>query len=265
MQQQYTKQLEKIGLTSSQALVYELLLERGKLPASILTRHLPFSRQMVYNLLDELIELSLVEKEEKKGSVTRFAATHPSGLRDVFAARQKTLADAGDGLENILPTLTSNYNIQSGKPGVQFSEGLAGVEAVLAATLEHKDEEIYTYVDTESIERYVKEINNAYVKKRKAHGIKKKILMMDSPLAREKASKATADNLTEIKLISVDAMTAVPAVLEIHNGQIAYITFTKGLLTATTLHDKTLYQLHRFLFESHWKCATMPPQEVPRK
>lgn len=264
MQQQYTEQLEQIGLTSSQALVYELLLERGKLPASILTRHLPFSRQMVYNLLDELVELTLVEKEEMKGSVTKFTATHPSHLRDVLKQRQTTLKTAGDNLESILPNLTSNYNIQSGKPGVQFAEGLDAVETVLATTLEHKDEVIYTYADTESIEKHVKEINARYVNKRKTRGIKKKILMMDSPLAREKANAATADNLTEIKLISADNMPSVPAVLEIHNNQLAYITFKKGLLTATTLHDQTLYQLHRFLFESHWRCAATPPTSHPQ-
>ncbi len=255
MPSQYKTTLEQAGLSSGQALAYECLLVRGPLPASVLKRHLPYSRQMVYTLLDELIVLNLVEKVEKAGGVARFAAHHPSGLKDVLAQTLKAAAAAEAGLDAILPQLTSEYNIQSGKPGVSFSEGPAGVEAVLNSTLSHKDEVIYTYTDTDAIEQYVKDINSAYVKKRKARGVKKKILMMDSALAREKAKRAADDPLTEIRLIQAEKMPSVPAVLEIHNGKVCYITFTKGLLTTTTLHDHTLYTLHRFLFESHWNSA----------
>jgi len=214
---------------------------------------------MIYSLLDELIALELVEKIESKGSVTRFAVTHPSNLQSLITRQQKATESAEAALDNVLSDMTSSYNIQSGKPGIQFTEGLAGVETVLAATLENKEEIIYTYVDTESIERFVKDINAAYVKKRRARGIKKKILMMDTPLARKKASNAQTDDLTEIKLMGAGKMPAVPAALEIHNGQVSYITFIKGLLTTTTLHDQTLYTLHRFIFESHWNCATTLP------
>lgn len=257
-EQQYKTELEQAGLSVGQALVYETLLERGSLAASVLTRHLPYSRQMAYTLLDELEGLDLVEKMEKKGSVTKFAAAHPAKLRDVLARKQKEAETAADKLEAIMPSLSSQFNILSGKPGVNFMEGQAGVEQVLAATLENKDEVIYTYADIDAIEKYAKTINDAYMKKRLSRGVGKKILMMDSPLAREKATQAQGNDLTEIKLISADQMPSVPAVIEIHNGKVVYITFTKGILTTTTLHDHTLYTLHRFLFESHWRCASAP-------
>jgi len=260
MQTQYQSELHQAGLSTSQALVYEVLLQRGHLTVGILKRHLPYSRQMIYSLLDELIALELVEKIESKGSVTRFVVTHPSNLQSLITRQQKATESAEAALDNVLSDMTSSYNIQSGKPGVQFTEGLAGVETVLAATLEHKEETIYTYVDTESIERFVKDINATYVKKRRARGIKKKILMMDTPLARKKASAAQTDDLTEIKLMGSGKIPAVPAVIEIHNGRVSYITFTKGLLTTTTLHDQTIYTLHRFIFESHWSCAATPPE-----
>jgi sugar-specific transcriptional regulator TrmB len=246
-------ELTKAGLSEDQAEVYVALLSRGRTTASKLRPFTSLSRPMLYRILDELIELDLVLKEDKPQMVSQFECAHPVKLREFIDQKRAEVAAREQALENVLTPLISDFTALSGKPGVQFLPGRDGVEKALADTLGASDP-IYAYIDTEAIDTHVRDINARYVKERIARGVPKRILMIDSPLAREKARTADGE-LTDIRVIVGGPAPIVPAVIEIYGVKVTYITFKDGLYAATIIQDESIYTMHRYLFSRQWESA----------
>ncbi|TAN58360.1 hypothetical protein EPN15_01360 [Patescibacteria group bacterium] len=57
--------LTQAGLTENQALIYEILVKNGLMPAGAVCKKTPLKRGLVYKILDELTEIGLVEKKGK--------------------------------------------------------------------------------------------------------------------------------------------------------------------------------------------------------
>ena len=99
MENQYIKQLERIGLTESEASIYLASLALG--PASVIEigQKATLTRQMVYNLIPALVEQGLI-KEVRKGQKRHFEAVSP----DVLKSRTKKISAEIDELVPELKT-----------------------------------------------------------------------------------------------------------------------------------------------------------------
>lgn len=246
----YEQSLSKSGLTTNQSMVYEALLKHGALPAGKLTKKVPMERGMVYKTLEELGALQLVIKTTPLGKAAFFEPAHPLKLKEFTEKREQEAKDAKVSLEGVLPGLISDFNLISGRPGVQFFEGKAGVEHVLEDSLTAKGI-IYTYADIEAVVRHIKDINERYVQKRERRGIKKKVLLLDSPFARD-LMKTYHPGVTEARLISLEA-PPFRSIMEIYDNRISYITFSKDTMIGVIIDDKAIYEMHKYLFEYMWE------------
>src|SRR3989344_7488484 len=255
----YRQSLTQAGLTAHQAAIYEVLVQKGALPASKLAFEAKLSRPLAYKVLDELISLGLVEKHEAPRSVARFAAAHPLKLKEIADKRFAAAESAKSAVEGTLGKLISDFNLQSGKPGVRFFEGVEGIQAVLDDSLTAQTE-IYSYADLESIEKYISDINKKYVRERERKQIQKKGIVVDTPFARN-FLKNYAPGVTETKLIARD-MSAFHTVMQIYDGKISYITLSEENLIAVIIADPRIYEMHRELFLHTWN-ATPDFQPVP--
>ena len=247
----YTETLSKSILTPAQAEVYEALLTHGAEPAGSLAKKTTLKRGLVYKVLDELVGMGLVEKEEETGKVARFTPKHPAMLRELVESRQKALKDAELSLESVLPSLISNFNLVSGAPGIEIYEGPEGIEKVLNDSLSSKTI-IYTYVDVEALVNNIDAINRRYANRRDKLGIEKRAILPDTPFAR-KYLKEYHRQVTDIKLISASKAVPYQSALEIYDGKVAYITFSKEKMIGVIIHDPSLYLLHRYVFEALWE------------
>ena len=169
----YQQSLILAGLTAGQARVYEALVKNGPLPASKAALVAGLSRPLCYKVLDELVAAGLVEKHDKPRAVAIFAAAHPLKLKEAADKRFEAAQGAKAALEGAIGRLISDYNLQSGKPGVQFFEGLAGIRACLNDALTSRTE-IYSYVDIAAIEREIPDISRDFAKARQKKGLKKR-------------------------------------------------------------------------------------------
>ncbi|MEK7509561.1 MAG: helix-turn-helix domain-containing protein [Patescibacteria group bacterium] len=249
----FVDQLTQSGLTRDQAALYGALLHKGALPAREAALEAGIGRTLGYALLKQLIEIGLVTKAKEKGSVARFSPAHPSILQDRIEAQQKSAERAATTLKTVLPDLSSLYNLATGRPGVRFYEGRDGVREVLFDSLTSKDT-IYTYADMETVDGYVGDINEEYVRARIKKGVPKKLLVPDTPAARAELLQDASD-LTNMRLIPNQDAPPLHAAMEIYDGKISYVTFTKDILMGTIISDPAIYSLHRFLFEEQWKRA----------
>jgi sugar-specific transcriptional regulator TrmB len=242
--------LQQTGLTRDQAAMYEVLVRQGALPASKAAREANVGRTLAYVVLEQLENMGLVEKKVDKKV---FIATHPLKLQE-HAEHQKVQADkALSAIEAALPELSSAFRLASGKPGIEFFEGESGITQVLNDTLDSKGE-IFTYADIESIEQHVHDINQAYMGRRIKKEVPKKILVPDTAEMRKNLA-GYQKPFTEIRLVAAKGFAPFHSAMEIYDNKIAYITFEHGNLTASVIHDKAIYTMHRFLFQALWEQA----------
>jgi sugar-specific transcriptional regulator TrmB len=241
--------LVQAGLTPEQAGFYEALVASGPLPASKIAQKAHISRTLGYKVLGELEALGLVIKDDQPGKVALFTAAHPLKLKEVAEKRLEQAKDAKAALEGTLGKLISTFNLAGGRPGIEFYEGLPGVQQVLEDSLTAQSE-IYTYADIESIEKYISDINKEYVRDREKLGIRKKGIALDTPFAR-KFLEGYAPSVTEMKLIKYD-VPSFHTVMQIYDGKISYITLSEQNLIGVIIADQRIYEMHRDLFLYMW-------------
>lgn len=245
----YEQFLEKTGLSKEQAAVYEVLVKQGPLPAGKLSSFAGLKRGLTYKVLGELEGLGLVEKKDEPKKVLRFEATHPLRMRDLVEKNERNAKDAREVLETVLPKLVSDFNLVSGKPGVQFYEGKEGVKEVLADSLTSKTE-IYSYADIEAIVKYIKDTNEWYVAKRERLEIKKKGILLDTPFSRQYLTDYHKV-VTDTKFIKYDA-PPFQSVMQIYDNKISYITLAPEHMIGVIITDQHIYEMHKYLFEYAW-------------
>lgn len=243
--------LSKSVLTPAQAEVYEALLSHGTQTAGSLAKKTSLKRGLTYKVLDDLVELGLVEKEEEEGKVAVFSPKHPSVLRDLVESRRKALKDAELSLDAALPSLISNFNLVSGAPGVEIYEGEEAKEKVLWHSLTSRTE-IYTYADIESVVKMTPKVSLRYAKEREKLGIQKKALLLDTPFARDYV-KGYFPSVTDIRLISAKDAKPFHSSMEIYDGTVSYVTYAPDKTIGVILHDPYLYEVHKYVFESLWE------------
>lgn len=250
----YYEYLILAGLSPQQALVYESLIKTGARPASKIANDVHIERVIAYRVLDQLLELNLAIKKDGPGKVAMFEAAHPSRLEELVSKREQQAKLAGEQLRGVIHSLTSDYSLSIGKPGVQFFEGKDGVWEVLKDSLTARDV-IYSYADIESIEKYIKEINNKYAAARERLKIKKQGIVLDTQFNR-KILASYHKTVTNTKLIQYDA-PPFASIMQIYDGKISYITLEPTRMLGIIISDPNVYAMHKWLFEWSWSVATV--------
>lgn len=257
----YETTLIQTGLTKDQASVYEVLLKHGTMPASRIPRLVPISRPLAYKILQELITLGLVRKHEEKGTVATFVPEHPLKLKEFIEKKRIEAEDAKVALDGVLGKLLSDFNLTSGKPGVQFFEGTEGMRAVLDDALDARTD-ILAYVDIDIITRELADISKAFGASRVRRKIKKRNIAIDTPENRKLVDAGYLDAYTEERLIPWST-TAFGASMQIYDDKISYLTFGAQKI-GVIITDPLVTQMQRTLFEFTWNnpLAYIPAHQV---
>lgn len=253
----YSQHLTQSGLTKEQAIVYEVLLKNGALPAgkissktAELNEKIPIKRGLVYKILDQLVDFGLIEKNEEPGKVAIFQVAHPLKIKELVEKKERQAKDAQLALDGVLSSLVSDFNLISGKPGIQYFEGEEGIRRVVFDSLSAKSE-IYQYIDNEAANRYFPEINKEYIKIRKEKGIKKKMITIDGDYIRKNANKYDRE-FTDIHLIDGKKYPFATA-MSIYDNKISYITLKEDKKIGFIIDDADIAKMHRTLFEYMWE------------
>ncbi|MEK7493810.1 MAG: helix-turn-helix domain-containing protein [Patescibacteria group bacterium] len=246
----YDQFLVQAGITSDQAVIYEVLLKNGPLPAGEISKKTPLKRGLIYKVLDQLAEMGLVTKNDISGKATQFEPAHPIKLKELAEKREKEAKQAQSVLDGGLGQLISDFNLISGKPGVQFFEGLDGIKKTLEDSLTSKTE-ILSYADIEGIVKNIDAINSAYVRRREKLGLKKRGVILDTPFARKYLSDYHKE-ITQTRLIQCSDAKPFRSVMQIYDNKVSYITLVPGKMIGVIIEDQYLYEMHVYLFEHLW-------------
>lgn len=247
----FEQSLVQVGLSYPQSVVYEALLRSGPLPAGKIAKKSPFKRGLIYKTLEDLVKADLVKKEEVPGKVAIFEANHPTNLRSFAEKKEQTAKDAKLALEGVLPSIISDFNLASGKPGFLFYEGEEGMKIILEDTLKSKTD-VYLFLNSAALaeEKKFVAINEKYKHKREAAGVKKKIIRVGERPGAEKINKKYGA-ITEIKYLNKDLYPFKSSV-QIYDNKISFQIIDKGQIISILIENKNIYELHKALFEFVW-------------
>lgn len=237
-----------LGLTPQQAEIYSILLNTGLVMGKYIVSKASIKKGLVYKVLEQLIKMGLVEKKDRGNKASLFFPAHPRKLQNILEKQKEKIDYIEDVLEKSMPMMISKYNLLSGKPNVQFFEGLEGIEKVAFDSLE-SNTDVLSFVDTDAVIKYYPKLNEKYVKSRLKNNVKKKIISTDSETLR-KEMKNDDKNLTEQKIIKDKIHFAT--VVMIYDGKVSFITLDPNRSVGIIIEDPDIYKTHKAIFEYIW-------------
>jgi HTH-type transcriptional regulator, sugar sensing transcriptional regulator len=243
--------LEYLGLNKEQIGIYKTLLEYGTLPASSIAKYAQISRVITYRVLDQLIHLGLVEKNDSGKGIARFSPNSPEQLHHLVEQKKQEIHLVERAYHDALEQLKPLHNLITHKPGIKYFEGLSGIEKVLDDTL-GAEGEILTYLDLEIVYKYFKDINEAYIKRREKFSISKKVLSLDNDFSRKRFAEIKQDNpnyftVTETRLIKTPLDNMYGA-LQIYDNKVGIITVSDENLIGIIIEDERISNVLRSMF-----------------
>lgn len=267
----YEETLTHAGLLKNEAIVYETLLKNGEMRASRLAASVSMKRGLVYKILDDLVYEDLVEKKEVDGGVTTFFPKHPLNLKELAERREQKAHDAKLALEGVLPSIVSDFNLISGRPGVQFYEGLEGIKKVLEDSLDNNSEgKILTFSDVAGYARYLREWNTKrYAPKRKRLGIQEKVIIPNNEEAVAYMKGYKANEVTEILFVD-HKKYPFKTEINVYSNKVTFVTFSEKGHIGFIVENKEIYNtmrsLHLFFWEIGRKyCKDIQPEWLKKQ
>ncbi|MEN9621585.1 MAG: hypothetical protein RLZZ67_19 [Candidatus Parcubacteria bacterium] len=170
------RNLTEAGLSKEHAVIYLHLLSSGLCSAKVIASKTNIGRTLTYKVLEQLMELELVEKNDQLGKIALFRASHPVKIKNIVDTKKQKADLASEGFSKSYGLLTSQYNLLAGKPNIRFLEGIDGLKEMYADILEcGQDIKLFrSFLDHKNPE--VTRILREHILKQAALGIKVKMV-----------------------------------------------------------------------------------------
>ncbi len=187
--------LLEIGLKDSQIKVYLSLLQMGQANIYELSAKTKVKRTTVYSILDVLVAKGLATYFEKEGHRTYFAE-NPKKVLLYFENQQQLVKTNLKKFMEIMPELSSIYNLKATKPKIRFYEGVEGLKQVFEETLTIKPRDEILAISTATLIHEVlgDEWVKNYLARRVAGRIQQRAIVEDSPWGREHQKNDKKEN-----------------------------------------------------------------------
>ena len=249
------------GLSEEQAFIYDTLLEKGPQKASAIAVWTGIKRSTVYKVLEQLVSMNLVSQKGGKGTVASFSPNHPSTLLSSFEQKEKELAMAKNLLGEALSTLSSKFNLLSGKPNVQFYEGVEGMQKVYTDILfDGKDIMLirspYDDKFPEIIPIVEKQIKDQVSKNIHTRAITPLVESTKNTIANK-----DKENLVTRHMIKLEDFNEKAQII-IYGDQKVGITSFEDKMISTIIDNKAIHSAFKALFEFMWSKSTEDNKKI---
>lgn len=245
----YNKQLERIGLSCFQSLIYDFLARNGISTASRIARITNIQRSTVYQILQELLALQLITKDNTK-KVTRFTITNPQRLHVLVAEKASAIKIAEQELIEIEEQLKQEYAIQSGQPGVRFYSGVQGLKNLYKDINASEINSLLIIRSNQQAEPEMTEIIRNQVELQMRQGIEVKVVNSSADYKLTANLSFDAERYTERRIIPAEVFSN-PAQIIIYANKIAFTTYRKPNITVVIEHAdiaETLRSVYEYLW-----------------
>jgi sugar-specific transcriptional regulator TrmB len=246
---QIAQALSGLGLGKNEAILYEILLKNPGATIQELKNTAPFSRTMLYYVLDSLEQYGLV-KADKTAKKPTYTPEPPEKLHDFLKDQEKELERQKSALGRIIGDLGSVYRLATNKPGVRFYEGAEGLREFMKNSLLAQSE-IYAFVDSEVVEKYFKEENEKHVEQRRAKKIHKKIIALECDYAKNHYANLISD-FTQVRLLPKGQRAPFKMTAQIYDNSVFFLTLTEKARIGALIQDENISSFFKTVFEYVW-------------
>lgn len=243
--------LRRLGLNQKEIRVYLGLLETGKTKTGPLVKKTGIPSSRIYHVLGSLEEKGLVGAVHH-GGVKIFRANHPMVLRHLLEMRERELAKLEAELEEALPALENEFEVEKTEYRVEILEGLRGIKSVYDLSLEMtgKGEEMctigYPLLASTLLNAYFRKYHMRLAKRK----VKARILYdYDTWFGKKREARPHARQRYLPKGIHT------PAFVHIFRGHTAIIVVTEKQKLCILIKNREVSESYRQYFELLWKAG----------
>ncbi len=245
--------LESLGLTSNEAILYELLLRMGEQSVSILARESGLKRTNVYYLLGELQKKGLISSHEDHKK-TFFKLESPQKLIELADNQLKEKERIRTDLSSLLPDLTSSYILTYEKPIVTLFEGVQGLKQIYEDTLREGKPIYAALLPYEIDEELRKWLRTTYLKKRTTMKIHANVLIASNSFASTYKQEDTKYERTTF--IVPQKKFPFQQEVNIYGDKVAIMNYKKGEhLIGMIIHNPLIAKTFKALYDLAWEAA----------
>lgn len=260
--QQFSSDLEKIGLSEKEALIYETLLSTGGAYPSMISTTTHLNRSTVYKILTSLSIKGIVSEVEK-GKKLFYQIEKPERLLRYTQRRAESAENSLQLAKYLLPLLQDVYNKTPNKPKVRFFQNVDGLIAILDDHISTGVKyEMLAFANTTGIEKVIPtEYFKKFVKEKERQGITTRGIVPDTLW--DKAFNDRIYRSVQKKSV-IPVMRHIPAKDFPFNGEIiiygdnkvSFFNFeNKEKMIGVIIEDIWIHRAMCMIFELAWKGA----------
>lgn len=246
-----TSSLKQMGLNGSQIKVYMYLLAEGLSTPPQISKGTGIARTNCYNILRELDDLDLIDRERNK---TRYVylAQNPKSIIRAMEKRQ-------DAIEAIMPELHDLYKMQRNKPSIEYYDGLDQVEDIFLQTLDATDV-VFSVESTKLLYEVDRDFFARYDSLLKKRQVFTRDLITRDAIYIAKEIKVLLGAYYEYRLLPPELKTLKSQTL-IWNENVAHIAFEEPRF-GTILKRPAIAEAERVVFNMAWENAVEPTSAI---
>lgn len=237
-----TEQLQELGLTRNESLVYTALLGLGETKTGPIVKKTGLHRVLIYDALNSLIKKGLASSVTKE-NIKYFQAADPNSLVE-FLEEKKAAAN------ELLPELKAIQKSNEGKQLVTVYEGVKGLKSAMSNMIKELTSKDYHYVFASgNMAPTVGDYYYLYQQEKRKKKIPTKTIYDMSFRAHQDIIKATYATIKFYPLGPFQTDTWI------YKDKVLIVVYTANPPIATLIQSRETANSYKNLFESLWKKA----------
>jgi len=255
--------MREAGLSQNEAKVLAELYIGGEIRMRELAKRVDLKRVTVYAVVNSLVEKELAGII-KKGKIQFAFAKHPDNITNLIKAKKRAVEENYRNWESFFPDVLSVFNQSRKMPGVQFLEGMSGLQKIYDQVLAEKKEVllIRSRYDNDHPELY------QMVREHKLKKARRKIKTRVITPIRVSKQRYEFEEKDRARLVTRCMVPRSKFTLESQVmifGNYVALTAMKDDIFTTVINNDSINQTFRVMFDYIWEMSWPWHQELLKK
>jgi sugar-specific transcriptional regulator TrmB len=249
----FKKELINSGLKEKEALIYDILIDKGLTPVKPIIQESGLKKGIIYKVLYDLEKKKLVSQKKVSGAL-HFQAEHPYNLLELKDKELDLAKKNYYSINDILPLLVTTYKTGGGKPGFQYFTGTDGVKEAILDTLNYTSDVSAIFQAGDVEPEVYKWFEDFYWEERAKKKIKINVIVSKDYLTNS-YTQTNSTYLRETRVVPNEKF-GTGAVVLIYAEKVSFINMNKNSeLFAITVSSQFIHETLKSLFDLAWESA----------
>lgn len=244
--------LKNLGLTDSEAGVYEAVLDLGQSVVTPIASVAKVNRTTCYNILESLVNRKMLIKTRYRGKIA-YGVNDPSFIIDNLEDKKKNLDTMIAEARKFQPEIVKRYAQKNTKPIVKYVEGTDGLIELYEDSLrcQNKKEGLRSYSSIRDLTLELGDYAKRYYNERTSRGIPIRGIVPDTEFGKH-IKKVQANFLRDTRLVPKEKFDFSPEIY-LYDNKLSIMSFKDkfGFL----LESKEIVDALKVAWELAWERA----------